>query len=88
MGVDGILAILETYFPIPEAGIVSYFTEIAQAVSCPVVLYTNPNFQKGDLTLGAIEQLAAISNIGYAEFALCHRNMSCGRWAGVRNGMY
>lgn len=69
MGVDGILAIMETYFPIPEAGVVSYFAEIAQAVSCPVVLYTNPRFQKGDLTLAAIEQLAAIPNIGYLKDA-------------------
>jgi 4-hydroxy-tetrahydrodipicolinate synthase len=69
MGVDGILAIMETYFPIPEAGVVNYFTEIAQAVSCPVVLYTNPKFQKGDLTLDAIEQLAAVPNIGYLKDA-------------------
>jgi 4-hydroxy-tetrahydrodipicolinate synthase len=69
MGVDGILAIMETYFPIPEAGVGSYFTEMAQAVSCPVVLYTNPKFQKGDLSLGAIEQLATVPNIGYLKDA-------------------
>lgn len=65
MGVDGILAILETYFPVLESGVVSYFTEIARAVSCPVVLYTNPSFQKGDLTPQVIQQLAEIPNIRY-----------------------
>jgi 4-hydroxy-tetrahydrodipicolinate synthase len=69
LGVDGILAMLETYFPIPEAGVVSYFTAIAHAVSCPVVLYTNPQFQKEDLTLRAIAQLAAVSNIRYLKDA-------------------
>lgn len=69
MGVDGLLAIMQTYFPIPEAGVVSYFTQIARAVSCPVVLYTNPKFQKGQLTLGAIEKLAEVPNIGYLKDA-------------------
>jgi 4-hydroxy-tetrahydrodipicolinate synthase len=69
MGVDGILAILETYFPIPESGVVSYFTEIARAVSCPIVLYTNPNFQKGDLTPRVIQELAEVPNIRYLKDA-------------------
>jgi 4-hydroxy-tetrahydrodipicolinate synthase len=69
LGVNGILAILETYFPIPESGVVSYFTEIARAVSCPIVLYTNPNFQRGDLTLRVIEQLMKIPNIRYLKDA-------------------
>jgi 4-hydroxy-tetrahydrodipicolinate synthase len=69
LGVNGILAILETYFPIPESGVINYFTEIARAVSCPIVLYTNPNFQRGDLTLRVIEQLMKIPNIRYLKDA-------------------
>jgi 4-hydroxy-tetrahydrodipicolinate synthase len=65
MGVDGIVAIMETYFPVPESGIVDFFTRVAQAVSCPVVLYRDPNPQRGDLTLQAIEQLAKVPNIRY-----------------------
>ncbi len=65
MGVDGIVAIMETYFPIPESGVVDFFTRVAQAVSCPVVLYTNPNVLRGDLTLAAIERLAEVPNIRY-----------------------
>ena len=69
MGVDGILAIMEAYFPVSEQGTLSYFTEIARSVSCPVVLYTNPNFQRSDLTPGIIEKLAEIDNIGYLKDA-------------------
>jgi len=61
--VDGILAVLEAYFPLPDAGVVEYFSAIAHATSLPVVLYTNPNFQRADLTLPAIEKLAQIGNI-------------------------
>lgn len=63
LGVDGILAIMEAYFPVSDAGVVSYFRAIAEAVDLPVVLYTNPNFQRSDLTIPALKQLAAIDNI-------------------------
>ena len=63
LGCDGILAILESYFPLTEEGIFSYFKEIASAVSLPVVIYTNPNFQRTDLNLNVIERLSRIENI-------------------------
>lgn len=63
LGADGILAVLEAYFPLSDAGVIDYFTAIARAVDLPVVLYTNPNFQRADLSLAAIEKLAAIDNI-------------------------
>ncbi|MCB2039158.1 MAG: dihydrodipicolinate synthase family protein, partial [Ottowia sp.] len=50
-------------------GVVAYFSAVAEAVDLPVVLYTNPNFQRSDLSLKAIERLAAISNIGYVKDA-------------------
>ncbi|MBR0672186.1 dihydrodipicolinate synthase family protein [Neoroseomonas soli] len=58
IGADGILAILEAYFPLSEAAVVAYFTAIADATDKPVVLYTNPNFQRSDLTLPAIDRLS------------------------------
>lgn len=58
IGADGILAILEAYFPLSEAAVVAYFTAIADATDKPVVLYTNPNFQRSDLTLPAIDKLS------------------------------
>ncbi|MGB7302085.1 MAG: dihydrodipicolinate synthase family protein [Burkholderiaceae bacterium] len=63
MGCDGILAILEAYFPLTDDGIYNYFKAIAEAVSIPVVLYTNPNFQRADLSLPVIEKLSHIENI-------------------------
>jgi 4-hydroxy-tetrahydrodipicolinate synthase len=69
MGADGILAIMEAYFPVGEKGMVDYFTAVAQAVSLPVVLYTNPNFQRSDLTLNVIRRLADVPNIRYLKDA-------------------
>jgi 4-hydroxy-tetrahydrodipicolinate synthase len=74
LGCAGILAILEAYFPVPDESVVAYFGAIADAVAdlgdCPVVLYTNPQFQRSDLSLAAIEQLAARhANIRYLKDA-------------------
>jgi 4-hydroxy-tetrahydrodipicolinate synthase len=44
LGVNGILAVLEAYFPLQDAQIEAYFRAIADAVDVPVVIYTNPNF--------------------------------------------
>jgi len=69
LGVDGILAILEAYFPLTEDGVVRYFNAVAAATARPVVLYTNPQFQRSDLSLRAIEKLAATPNIRYLKDA-------------------
>lgn len=67
--VDGILAVLEAYFPLDDASIEAYFAAIAGATALPVVLYTNPNFQRSDLSLPVINRLSRISNIGYIKDA-------------------
>jgi 4-hydroxy-tetrahydrodipicolinate synthase len=69
LGCDGILAILEAYFPLPDEGVFAYFKAIADAVSVPVVIYTNPNFQRSDLSLPVIERLSHVENIGYIKDA-------------------
>ncbi len=58
LGADGILAILESYFPLKDAQVEAYFRAIADAVDIPVVLYTNPQFQRSDLSLDVIARLA------------------------------
>ena len=68
-GADGILAILEAYFPLHDAQVESYFRAIADAVDIPVVIYTNPQFQRSDLTLDCIARLAAHPRIGYIKDA-------------------
>ena len=69
LGADGILAILEAYFPLSDAQVESYFRAIADAVDIPVVIYTNPQFQRSDLTLDVIARLAAHPRIGYIKDA-------------------
>ena len=69
LGCAGILAILEAYFPVPDDGVVGYFEAVAAAVACPIVLYTNPQFQRSDLSLPAIERLTAVPNIRYLKDA-------------------
>lgn len=69
IGVDGINAVLEAYFPISDDGIVDYFTAVARAVDVPIVLYTNPNFQRSDLSLASIERLSHVDNIRYLKDA-------------------
>ena len=69
LGADGILAICEAYFPLKDAQVEHYFHAIADAVDIPVVLYTNPNFQRSDLTLDVIGRLAQHPRIGYIKDA-------------------
>ncbi len=69
LGCAGILAILEAYFPVADDGVYAYFKAIADAVSVPVVLYTNPNFQRSDLSLPVIERLSRVPNIRYIKDA-------------------
>jgi 4-hydroxy-tetrahydrodipicolinate synthase len=69
LGADGILAVLEAYFPIADDGVFDYFRAIGEAVSVPVVLYTNPSFQRADLSLQVIERLSRVPNIGYIKDA-------------------
>lgn len=69
LGADGILAILEAYFPLKDAQVESYFRAIADAVDIPVVLYTNPNFQRSDLTLDVIARLSEHPRIAYIKDA-------------------
>ena len=69
LGADGILAILESYFPLADAQVEAYFRAIADAVEVPVVLYTNPQFQRSDLSLDVIARLAEHPRIRYIKDA-------------------
>jgi 4-hydroxy-tetrahydrodipicolinate synthase len=69
LGADGILAILEVFFPLKDAQVESYFRAIADAVDIPVVLYTNPQFQRSDLSLDVIARLSAHKRIRYIKDA-------------------
>jgi 4-hydroxy-tetrahydrodipicolinate synthase len=69
LGADGILAILESYFPLKDAQVEDYFRAIADAVDIPVVLYTNPQFQRSDLSLDVIARFSAHPRIRFIKDA-------------------
>ena len=69
LGADGILAILESYLPLKDEQVEAYFRAIADAVDIPVVLYTNPQFQRSDLSLDTIAKLATHPRIRYIKDA-------------------
>ena len=69
LGASGILAILESYFPLADTQVEAYFRAIADAVEVPVVLYTNPQFQRSDLSLEVIARLNAHPRIRYIKDA-------------------
>ncbi|MSP47588.1 MAG: dihydrodipicolinate synthase family protein [Xanthobacteraceae bacterium] len=69
LGADGILAILESYFPLKDAQVEAYFCAIADAIDIPVVLYTNPQFQRSDLSLDTIAKLSTHPRIQYIKDA-------------------
>ncbi|MEX0637375.1 MAG: dihydrodipicolinate synthase family protein [Burkholderiales bacterium] len=81
IGASGVLAILEAYFPVADEGVHDYFKAIAESVSLPVVLYTNPNFQRSDLSLAVIERLSRVPNIGYLKDA----SVNTGRLLSILN---
>ena len=83
LGCDGVLAILEAYFPLTDDGVFAYFEAIATEVSLPVVLYTNPHFQRADLSLAVIDRLSRIPNIRYIKDA----SSNTGRLLSILNAM-
>ncbi len=69
LGADGLVLILQTMFPVSLAGVESYFRSIAEAVPCPMILYTNPGVLGGELSIDVVEKLAAVPNIRYIKDA-------------------
>ncbi len=69
LGVDGIVAILPTYFPVPQDKVVDHFKAVANSVSCPVTLYSNPKFANWDFTIPMLDSLIKTPNINYLKDA-------------------
>lgn len=63
MGVDGLLVITPYYNKTNKAGMISHFTEIADAVSIPIILYNVPGRTGCSLTFEAVETLSRHRNI-------------------------
>jgi len=69
IGVDGILVVLPTYFPLVDQQVAEHFRAVARAVSCPIILYTNPKFSRWDFTVETLRHLAEEANIRYLKDA-------------------
>ena len=70
IGVDGILAVLPTYFPINnQQQVIAHFRAVSRAVSCPVTLYTNPKLASWDFTIDGLKELVEEKNIAYLKDA-------------------
>jgi 4-hydroxy-tetrahydrodipicolinate synthase len=69
LGVDGILTLMPSYFPLNDEQVVAHFRAIAKAVSCPITLYTNPKFQTWNFTVEALKKLTEEPNILYLKDA-------------------
>jgi 4-hydroxy-tetrahydrodipicolinate synthase len=69
MGVDGIILFLQTFFPLDKASVERYFRTVAQAVSCPIVIYTNPQLLGADITPDMVVALSEVPNIQYVKDA-------------------
>lgn len=68
LGVDGLVLILQTMFPVSKAGMERYFRAVAERVPCPVVIYTNPGLV-GDVPPDVIAELSHVPNIDYVKDA-------------------
>lgn len=69
LGADALVVILQTMFPVSRSGVERYFTEVAEAVTCPVAIYTNPGLLGGDVPPDSIETLSHVPNIQYVKDA-------------------
>lgn len=81
LGVNGIVAVLDAYFPLTDVDVERYFLAIADAVNVPVILYTNPNFQRANLSIDVIEKLSRHQNI----VGLKDASSNTGRLLSIRN---
>ena len=59
LGAAGILLTLEVYFPLNEFQIEAYFRAVADAIDLPIIIYTNPTFQKFSLSIDLVERLSS-----------------------------
>ncbi len=65
-GADGIVLILQQYFPLSRAAVAGFFRDVAAAVpSCPIVLYSNPRLAGVGLPADLVAELAEIPNVQY-----------------------
>lgn len=63
LGVDGLLVVTPYYNKGNENGIYEHYKLIAEAVSCPIILYTVPSRTGVNLSINLLKRLSQIDNI-------------------------
>jgi 4-hydroxy-tetrahydrodipicolinate synthase len=64
LGADGIVLMLQTFFPVPPSGVERYVRTVAESVAYPICLYSNPGLT-ADLAPATVEALSHIPNVRY-----------------------
>ena len=62
-GADIVMAVTPYYNKGNESGLIDYFTQIANSVKCPVIMYSVPSRTGVKLSLNVIKTLSEVSNI-------------------------
>lgn len=68
-GVDGIVTVLFSYYPLTGSEAVAYFSAVARAVTVPVVIYYHPQFCGFELNGADAAALASVENIRFVKDA-------------------
>jgi 4-hydroxy-tetrahydrodipicolinate synthase len=63
LGADGLMVLPAMVYVPTESELVTHFRAVAEATSLPIMLYNNPPAYRVNIGLGALEQLADVSNI-------------------------
>lgn len=64
LGAQGLVLMLQTFFPVTRAGIERYFQTVAASVEAPICLYSNPGLTV-DLPPAIVGALSHVPNIQY-----------------------
>ncbi|MXR51909.1 dihydrodipicolinate synthase family protein [Halovenus sp. WSH3] len=63
VGADGVVAVTPYYYPVDEDGAVEHYRRLAGAVDVPVYVYHIPSKTGNELSLSAVERIAAIDGV-------------------------
>ena len=69
LGANGLLCILQAYFPLSDAEVIAYFRAVAETTDLPIVVYHHPELCHVRLSRRLAESLASIPTVAYIKDA-------------------